>query len=397
MTKNSKSVLFLGSGATSGSGIIISSKTNSETKEKGLPSDGNFFDELEIFVNNWEKKYPALSLFRSLNKNFETPSLYQTWNDIFIYRGLAWSGVIRENANTREEFFNLANHTWPENNHQWRSDHYHFQFQIIRSEWPFEYYLAELAIWDLRVLIQEVYDLDNYKKVNRENCVYKKLWKDMRDKLNVSAVVNLNYDTTFDRVFFIRNSLQVDFYYPGDNKPSKNNKPLIRPHGSLEWTSRSLFSIPQKSWIGGWRHLFKNSPLSSLGYRQINDQNNLTFSQSLIVSPAMVKEEIVGNSSYPGLTNDILKFQWLKMNEILEKSNHWIFIGVSFASGDDHLSTLLKRLYNKDKKICCSIYGNDTRPLDFLVKHFGETIIICIHKIPTAKTIDHFFNNSCNN
>ena len=376
-----KSVLFLGSGATTGSGIT-------KNGEK-LPTDGEFFtatEGLNKILPEWKKNYPTLDFVREQGIVLET-SLFKTWNELFIYRGLAQAGIIREEQNTLDEFMDLANHPWPDSE-TGRREHYQWQFQIMRSNLPQEYYLAELAIWDLRVLIKEVYDNPDDQKEK-----YNAFWTGLNNGYNeISAVVNLNYDTTFDDA--IGNS---KFYYPGDKKSSENKRPLIRPHGSLDWTSRNKFSRPHLDWNCRWTETCDNTPLRKVGYR--SDKNNsdlLDFRQPLIVPPAMFKEEIIGTSTLPGLQSGILWHQWKQMEMAIRECDHWIFVGISFASGDDHLLALLKRYY-KDKKICRSIYNGDKDPLE-IMKEAGINIEEknkCKHLINTGKHIDTFNDKEC--
>jgi hypothetical protein len=379
-----KSVLFLGSGATVGSGI----KKNG----KKLPSDGEFFSEskgLDKILPGWKKKYPTLNLVREQGIVSET-GLFKTWNELFIYRSFARAGIIREEKNTLDKFMNLAHHPWSDSE-SWRKKHYRWQFHIRRSDWPREYYLAELAIWDLRVLVKEV-----YSNLKPQNEIYIKFWNGLKTKYGeICAVVNLNYDTTFDKA--IGNS---DFYYPGCKKSSENKWPLIRPHGSLDWTSQNKFSKPHLDWNCRWTETCNNTPLKKVGYR--SDKNNsdlLDFHQPLIVPPAMFKEEVVGTSTTPGLINGVLWHQWKQMEEALRECDHWIFVGISFASGDDHLLALLKRYYkdtnNEKKKICCSLYNCDKTPVEKLEKAGIKKEAICKHHIDEGECVDTFNDKKC--
>ncbi|MCH8311773.1 MAG: hypothetical protein IID17_02165 [Nitrospinae bacterium] len=374
---NQNTVLFLGSGATTGSGI---------TKNKqALPTDANFFTSLEGLIKNWEKSYPALAQYRELKKSKVRNGLYPTWNDLFIFRGMAQAGVIKENEEVKDNFYDLSNHDWP-SKYKWRKKHYHHQFQIMKSWLPFEYYLAELAIWDLRVLVKDIFFIKNFKKKINNN-----FWGKLKKVYTISAVVNLNYDTTFD------DSFKNVFYYPGEPRPKNNKNPLIRPHGSLKWTSLSLYSKTQNNWEG-WTDNYIDTPLKKIGYRELNnDPTKLSFKQPLIVTPAIFKEEIVGNSSFPGLTNPILRLQWNHLERALRNSNHWIIIGFSFASGDEHLKYLLKR-FSEKKKVCVSIYDKDWRILSLA---YELNLSFCTHEIGENESIEEFCKvinlNKCKN
>jgi len=136
-----------------------------------------------------------------------------------------------------------------------------------------------------------------------------------------------------------------------------------------------------------------------MGFRNIkNSSDPLDFNQPLIVTPATFKEEVVGTSTIPGLLSGVLWHQWKQMEMAIRECDHWIFIGISFASGDDHLLALLKRYYKdkkneKKKKICCSIYNYNKKPIDKLNE--AGVPIICIHSINKGETIDKFNNIEC--
>lgn len=374
-----KAILFLGSGATAGSGI----KKNGEQ----LPTDGKFF--CSKVVKSLMEHYPALKLIRDEKKSLEHNELYKTWNDIYIYRGLARQGIIREERNVIDKFYNLANYSWSKD-YEWRRKHYRHQFKIIDASHHPDYYLAELAIWDLRVLVKEVYD-KNYGKKKKKSA-YKEFWKGLNGK--VSAVANLNYDTTFDDSF----GNNKPFYYPCDSKPSTDKIPLIRPHGSLKWTSQSHRSISQNRWLG-WTSSYNSYDLSDFGYKSSDNHDILEFKQSLIVSPAEFKEEIVGSSSLAGLTNPILLLQWIELEKQLRESNHWIFYGISFASGDDHLLFLLRNYYDGGKKIHCSYLTNDKSNDKSHIERLSKDVLgqdgnICEHEIKDGK-ISSFHKKDC--
>jgi hypothetical protein len=337
--QKSETLLFLGTGATTGSGI--------RKNENPLPTDREFFIHLNNIVPNWKQAYPALALYRETPNNCRKP-LFQTWNDLFIYRSQGRSGVIRENQETIDKFNHLANHSFLAD-HAWRREHYHQQFRIMRPELRNEYYLAEMAIWDLRTLVMEVYD----DKVVLNGNVYPSFFERINVEVGkICAVVNLNYDTTFDDG--IEENGVFPFYYPGNREPDNDMIAIIRPHGSLGWTSRSGWALG-KGWAG-WTETYDNTQLNEIGFRPTDNQDFLEFKQPLVVPPAQFKEEIIGNSTLPGLQNNILRQQWITLERALRKCNTWVFFGISFAAGDDHLMWLLRR-YSKGKNIFCSRHG----------------------------------------
>lgn len=361
-----KAVLFLGSGATAGSGL-----TNGGCK---LPTDGEFFNSPLVCGRLQGGGYPAIRLMRK--QTLQERSLYKTWNDLFVYRGLARAGVIREGAEVIDEFNRLANHAWPAAQ-GCRAEHYRHQFQIMGSELR-EYYFAELAVWDLRVLVKDVYEIQDVT-----HSAHKAFLKCLGGRADVSAVINLNYDTTFDQ------ALTGKFYHPGDSTSAEGKLwPLIRPHGSLRWTSRSEWSIPEARWLR-WTESWDNTALWRWGYqRSPSVPDRLEFHQALIVTPAMTKEEVVGNSSMPGLGSDILRQQWIAVERALQQSDCWIFVGLSLASGDDHLVFLLRRaLAGRPVAVHCSCYGNQHACVNF------ECLLersVCCHCIRENQPVTDF-------
>lgn len=205
--------------------------------------------------------------------------------------------------------------------------------------------------------------------------------KDENELGEIAAVVNLNYDTTFD------DSNVVQYYHPGDGQPAKEKIPLIRPHGSLKWTSRSGW---RQGWTG-WSESYDGTSLNDMGYKPTGDPMLLEFRQPLIVPPAYFKEEVIGNSSMPGLQNLILRQQWRHLIQSLKDCNHWVFVGISFASGDDHLLWLLKSSYREDKtQISCFIKDN-CQPVQKLKKCLGNGVNITVYKIKNEnEKIDEF-------
>ena len=373
---SNKAILILGSGATAGSGNLSDGKQ--------LPTDNEFFKN-STSDNSRARKlieedgaFPALRImlkkFLDKKDGFkQDKGLYNVWNNIFILRGLGRSGVIRFDPDVIDEYHGLKNHSWPEKR-EYQKEHYENFFSIEDRFRPYEYALTELAIWDLRVLVKKV-----YSEYTPDCSVVKQLWDDLKGKL--MAVVNLNYDTTFDK--------SIDgFYYPGIHEP-KGRIPLIRPHGSLDWTDIGIFrkAIPGIYW--NWKESSEPISLSEMGFRKGNG-NFLDFKQPMIVSPAYFKEEIVGNSSSPGFINkNIVRNQWMAVEKVLRKSDHWIFLGTSLASGDDHLVSLLKYHYKGAKhKICFSQYGNDHAVCEKLVNLFPTTHI-CAHQIKEEEKIDN--------
>jgi hypothetical protein len=279
-------VLFLGSGATAGSGI--------KKEGESLPTDSGFFESALVTKRLSSGAYPALRLLcrRSFLQN---ASLHETWNGLLIYRSFVESDVSMPASRDEDELERLTDYPWP-SSHKWRGDHYKHQFSIkVKSpNRPSEYYLAELAIWDLRVLVKDVYS-------GLEDGAYTPLWQRIHN--HVRGVVNLNYDTSFDDTLTSALLPACDFA-----ATSEVEKPLlVRPHGSPKWTSTSTYSVGLSCGWSPWESCCTETTLKDMGYRHTGSSNSFLFKQPLIVAPAMLKEEVVGNSSLPGLSNRILR------------------------------------------------------------------------------------------
>ena len=139
----------------------------------------------------------------------------------------------------------------------------------------------------------------------------------------------------------------------------------------------------------------QDTSLDEIGFRDTANNSVLSFRQPLIVPPPEFKEEVVGSSSMPGLTNPILRQQWLALERSLRENDHWIFIGISFASGDEPLRFLLRRIYEQKQQakenaeIHCSCYdGNHV--CNTLRDIFGQHAKVCGHDIERGQNIDSF-------
>ncbi|MBI3291879.1 MAG: hypothetical protein HYZ73_03600 [Elusimicrobia bacterium] len=216
---NKKTLLMLGSGATAGSGYSFKSAGNS--CEVSLPIDAKFFDQKSPTAQLLEH-YPALQCLKQrVAKNVN--SLCHTWTALYNYRGLANAGIVHEGTEVLETFAKLPD---DKRLKDWQKRHYKIQFEI-RDFRPAEYFLSELAIWDLRCLVQEVY----WEPHGEEAC-YKEFWKELPKKFSVEepfAVINLNYDTTFINVCLL-NSERGSFALMG---PWTGHRPPSGP-GPLE-------------------------------------------------------------------------------------------------------------------------------------------------------------------
>ena len=377
-----KGILFLGSGATRSSSI----KRNSQL----LPTDQKFFSD-DYVRSLLPKKYPTLNFAREKLKDLKQESLYQTWNKLFIYRGLAGANIIHETEDLKAQFENLKNFDFPSNKQQ--QNHYKLQFMHAREkEIPCEYYIGEFAIWDLRVLVKEIYSIEP----NKPKPIIK-FWDEIKE--NISYITNLNYDTTFDQ------TLHDQIYYLNNDTSSDNKVLIIRPHGSLDWSSIGLFSTARKRWLD-WNSTAHGLKLDELGYNATPFRNIISLKQPLIVTPDDFKEEIIGNSTMTGLNNELLKPQWTQLEKALKECNQWIFFGISFTSGDNHLLHLLRRHLDKVEKLHFSCYPSSQTDYNSdkcenqncswkkMEDWFGKGKL-CHHPINENGTIDLFKKDDC--
>jgi hypothetical protein len=316
---NPDAILFLGSGATAASGLTHHGFQ--------LPTDGCFFgsDLVKKLVPKGDVPcgYPAVRAARQYF-GIQSNGLYNTWQDLFIAKSFSLSGVIKPGL-PKDIFATLTRLVVSRGQRK----HYRCQKQIFESSdlplaasnW------AELAIWDLRVLVKKVYEWNSTRdpRDRLAKNYYHRFWRNLHGR--VAAVVNLNYDTTFDKSL--------------DNISC----PIIRPHGSLRWSTWNRMERGKWKDLGGpWPSDMRDTPLDGMGYRKTSDPEIFSFNQTLIVTPESFKETVVGNSSMIGLQDPILKNEWQKLRRLPSKANHWLIFGLSLASGDDHLIFLLKTL-----------------------------------------------------
>jgi hypothetical protein len=213
----------------------------------------------------------------------------------------------------------------------------------------------------------------------------------------VGAVVNLNYDTTFDESFGTMScgdlAPNCGFHYVGKNS-QRGGVPIIRPHGSLRWSTSNFWELG-RSWThpAPWHSDMHDTPLEQLGYRLTAVPEILSFRQSLIVTPEGFKETVVANSSMPGLQDPILRNQWQELRRVASKAKHWLFFGLSLASGDDHLVFLLRSLTSNGSEkpiLHVSCHGHESCKRCMareMARRLSEDEP-CIH--PIEKYIDEF-------
>lgn len=330
-------LLFLGSGATAGSGM-----------SPALPADRDFFKAMDL-DKDIQPHCPALWVLRKHVSCFtEKIGLFPTWNALFIERSLAFS--------LSDDSRNFVIEEFPEWLTGGQKRHYECQWEILKAIYGDELEKVKywktlgLAIWDLRFLVKKVYDV----RGDPEAKGYAQLWKECQ---NVKAVINLNYDHTFDD--FLKGS------------SANNTPPIIRPHGSLEWTSRNrwICSKEKNGWLypGPWPSEKTKTQLEDLGYAKSPPTATAKFyefSQPLIVTPDIFKEEVVGSSTVPGLIDPILRDEWIHLEKNLKGQNikRWLLVGLSLDSGDDHLIHFLNK-YKEGKTIestCLGVHSGRT-------------------------------------
>jgi hypothetical protein len=369
MARTAPDLLLLGSGATTGSGV----------RKRGavLPSD-DFFDSPLVQGALKSGRYPALTMLRQRIPSLSSDSLFEIWNNLYIHRGLVRAGVLTEQTEAKRSLAALCLRRTISRAPAGQKRHYAAQWEIRREREAAGlresdgYYLSELALWDLRVLVREIYGSNG---LDNRRAVYSKLWKPLRSR--VRCVVNFNYDTTFDRSF------------RGRAKPR-----ILHPHGSLEWTAVGIWRMQGRENEGweSWKHAQPDPGLDGLGFHRM-DGGRWRLVQPLIVPPASFKEEVIGTSHTAGLEGPLLK-EWRTLAQVLAAAERWIFIGFSFSSGDEHLIYLLRRLY-RGQGVCCSFYNPVEAPgsqeiFARLMEITGYQSRLCCHPIPQGATIDAF-------
>ncbi|MEK7766383.1 MAG: hypothetical protein AAB368_09105, partial [bacterium] len=315
--------LFLGSGATAGSGI----------KHVGhcLPSDRGFFksDLVEQLLESGH--YPALKHVRTHFPRYCRCGLSETWNTFYLARSFGRAAVLNESPPllAPRDFLKVLKTESAADASQRR--HYQIQRQdyergygtieAVNPQWSQEKLLDELfglAIWDLRILVCRVYGL-----APSDPEEYESLWKAVSDR--VAGVVNLNYDTTFE-----------------DSMASKlEGIRVFKPHGSLKWLKWNRRLLGQQWCMGApWPTKRMTEVRGDYGYRN-GSAELVEFIEPNIVSPDNYKEVLVGGSNSMGIIDPLLRDSWLCMDRFLRKADHFLFLGFSLSSADSHLAFLI--------------------------------------------------------
>lgn len=360
-----------------------------------MPADAGFFDSCLVKRLLETNKYPALTMMLKYLKEhrFQASDLSPTWNLMFLLRSYSRSEVIDKRGLIYYEAASKLAGTIPAA-FTGQREHYELQVKEYRfihenkQDRGFYEEIAALAIWDMRVLLSDIFVLESYSAGNG----YVGLWKPPIS--NAGMVINLNYDFTFE------GSLGYSGYeYLGrvqDDIPEKKQPLIIKPHGSLNWTSWNRW-IHGRGWMycGPWPSGKEEMSKDNLGYRMTTIPDIYSFHQQLIVTPEDYKETVVGNSTIPGLLDPILRTQWVKLEEYINKAKYLAFIGYSFPSGDGHLYFLLRKAFHasKNMEIHASCYKCEAEScgcshclcrtkgrIEELLGYQGDRI--CVHHIP---------------
>lgn len=317
-------VLFLGSGATAGSGIKLN--------ERALPADRSFFCSALVQERLKEGHYPALRYVLSDQARFCHDGLSNTWNSLHLARSFGRATVLNEGARAAllGSFKDIlatdgVNDGSQVAHYQIQARDYEVRYGTISEEnpsWSEEKLKDEvfgLAIWDLRLLVCRVFSIP--PSVNNH---YEEAWKTVADR--VAGVVNLNYDTTFE-----------------DSMSSQLKEvPVLKPHGSVKWLKWNRLHLGH-DWLSRgapWPVMTLDSFQHDWGFRNLSG-GIAEFIEPNIVSPDNYKDVLVGGSNTVGIVDPLLREAWLRMDCLLRRSDHFLFIGFSLSAADAHLAFLI--------------------------------------------------------
>ncbi|MBR3627213.1 MAG: hypothetical protein IKN42_00015 [Elusimicrobia bacterium] len=174
-----------------------------------------------------------------------------------------------------------------------------------------------------------------------------KIYEGFKNQAEINlSFITFNYDICLDRVLLSmydedeNKSFDVDFGIDLGNyeqekwfhRPRKRKINLLRPHGSINWvfckSCGKVFSKISK----------QGNPLDLIGKKKCYNCG-LSSVEPYIIHPT-------NNRIYE---NKYIMQIWSKVEDILQKADHWCFIGYSLPEADRFFSYILSKTYNLRK------------------------------------------------
>ncbi len=376
---NKRVCLIFGSGATAGSGLRFTENAKTTLKEQGIelkkfdiPMDSNFWDCVKVR----QEFFPALTLLRK-SKLKCLKSMERTWSLTNLVHqkrlGFIFDSVIWEALSTFKDwpfkhifelydFFNAIEAQYIKQNQRApfnlkRNDrHPHLFCGDIDTEW--------------RSLVYLIYKCGNFSLTNNSKNQYAELFDKLRSRERNFDIISFNYD------LLTENTLKEKYSYVSENGKSCSSKKLpalVKLHGSLNWLQKAREPVH-----------FKEKEVEP----KYNNNGSVWFEQPAMVPPTFNKAEINRPEDDPNRDDSVRRIigkQWEFAENILQKSQCWVFIGYGFPDTDEHARNLFKDSYNKisgeKPKICYCVYNTCDSERDKIKKIFGEgDNIKCFHK-----------------
>lgn len=247
-----------------------------------------------------------------------------------------------------------------------------------------KYLLAAVAVITRATNHSNVYDIMTKNPSSPYTLLGKKIYNYYSEieNQNPPSFITFNYDVCLDRVIISMipdegepiymdlgihlGSYDVDvnskFYF---DKPDFNKKKifLLRPHGSLNWLfCRSCGKIFTKK-------------KSQIGKNEIEGKTKCELCEKGILVPYIIHPSYEHN--YERAYIDQI---WVNVEDVLQKSNKWCFIGYSLPEADRYFQYVLMRSYMvrkaKNQITDISVVGLDDDRYAQLIKRYG-----CFFKI----------------
>lgn len=353
-----ETVFVLGAGFSTAAGICV---VNNESFAS--PVDKNFFKVLkeQDILSGLLSKKPCLTSIlgwmdiydRETNKlKQEDYSLERFWSqiDLMLKLNSSISGFPDfglpmppdEDSPTKNGISNLD----PYHDKMSQEEKVLYEYLSKTSKGNFfnpEGLLLYLADYELKRLIFDVYSIIK----PRDNSIIAEFKKIVGD----APIISFNYDCLVDSIF------QEHGIFDYDNRTNfKNNKLIIKPHGSLGWKVKKRYSVNSGAGNGGvveiqGRDIGRKALLDMFSNTKVNGSIEMSFPIILPMCPS--KENIVAGLDSkrieicPG-NEDNKKREFIdcvmayaKMIEVIRGAKQLIFIGYSFPQTDYETIALL--------------------------------------------------------